>query len=153
LSIISKIENQQFAGNEKIELATFIEERLSQFEELIEMKSIVVRTQLDADIAIYMNPDLAYMMITNLLSNAVKHNLDGGELQIILSAHSLTVKNTGTAPTVPTEKLFERFSKSSTKKDSTGLGLALVKLICDIYHFPIRYDFAEPYHEINVKLS
>mgnify|MGYP006266384709 CR=1 FL=1 len=153
LSIISRIENYQFAENEAIELTSFIRERLEQLHELIEMKSIKLKINFSEEYTVSINTDLAYMLITNLISNAVKHNLDDGELYLSLVENVFTIQNTGHEPKMATEKLFDRFSKSSNRKDSTGLGLALVKLICDLYGYKITYEYVAPYHAVSIRFS
>ena len=51
------------------------------------------------------------------------------------------------------KKIFTRFYHSGGKKDSSGLGLSIVKAICQRYGFSIKYYFEEGLHvfEINLK--
>jgi signal transduction histidine kinase len=97
-----------------------------------------------------MNVSLADIMISNLLNNAIKHNILGGELIINLIPRELSIKNSGKALRIEPEKLFDRFVKESTSNESIGLGLSLVKQICETYNFKVSYNYEHSRHEIKV---
>jgi signal transduction histidine kinase len=42
--------------------------------------------------------------------------------------------------------IFNRFYKENPSSQSVGLGLAVVKKICDLYHIKILYGFSENRH-------
>jgi len=98
------------------------------------------------------NAVLIGILIKNILSNAVRHNNEHGRIAVRLDAASFTVENTGNAPTTGTEKLFDRFQKDSPSDDSVGLGLAVVKEICTMYHYGIDYIYADGLHTVTVRL-
>jgi len=56
------------------------------------------------------------------------------------------VINTGQKPQVPTAELFERFKKGNSGSDSIGIGLAIVRQICDLSHFTIDYQYRDGFH-------
>ena len=83
-----------------------------------------------------------YEMFYNLIDNAIKYNLDGGRVEVAVSAGEIgatvSVKDTGIG--IPPEyqaRVFERFfrvDKSRSKASGgTGLGLSIVKHIAQ-YH-------------------
>ena len=82
------------------------------------------------------------------MGNAIKYNLIGGKLYVELNERNLIIKNTGNSLTMPAEQLFKRFQKDSSASDSLGLGLALVKQICDTYGFQISYVFENGWHNL-----
>jgi hypothetical protein len=153
LSTLTKIDNNQFVDAEDINVQKFIKKKLSNVEELIEIKKIEVTTKFLADPVIKLNYDLAYMMITNLLSNAIKHNIEKGKIRITISAQELKIENTGTEPDVPTSELFDRFKRSGKNIDSIGLGLSLIKRITDYYHMKISYSYADQWHKIVIQFK
>ncbi len=90
------------------------------------------------DITISADKDLIYRVVYNLVDNAVKFTNDGGkiEFEINYDASNLTFRIQNTGKGIPESELpyvFERFYKvdksRSTNKESTGLGLYIVKTI------------------------
>jgi hypothetical protein len=57
---------------------------------------------------------------------------------------------TGTSAVSNTEKMFQRFTKSNANTNSLGLGLSIVKAICDTYLFPVAYLAENGYHKVAV---
>jgi hypothetical protein len=54
---------------------------------------------------------------------------------------------------VPTAELFERFKKGNSGSDSIGIGLAIVRQICDLSHFTIDYQYRDGFHCLAVGFS
>jgi len=77
----------------------------------------------------------------NLVKNAIIHNQQGGKVTILLSSSFFTIENTSKDTKLPTDKIFERFSKSRTKKGSTGLGLAIAKTITEVSGLSLSYFY------------
>jgi len=99
---------------------------------------------------IQINEYLLDVLLNNLLGNAIKYNLIGGKINVELNECNIIIKNTGNTLNMPTEQLFERFQKDSSASDSLGLGLALVKQICDTYGFQINYVFENGWHCLRI---
>ena len=95
---------------------------------------------------------LAGILFDNLIKNAVKHNQLGGKIKILVTNEHIQISNTGAAPTVSTDKFFERFYKDKST-ESLGLGLAIVKKICEVYQFIISYDYKEGFHIITLRIN
>lgn len=143
---------------EKQELATtnlseMIGERLFYFEDLFEMQGIEVTTKIEENVMVNVDKNLLLVVINNLINNANRHNIEKGNIKIILTSSELIIANTGDKPTSPTSELFERFKKGNPKQNSIGIGLALVKKILEIYNFQILYDFTDNYHIIKINLK
>ena len=83
-------------------------------------------------------------MITNLIKNAFLHTGEDGTVDISIRKRQLVIANNG-SEALDSTRLFDRFYTSG-KKDSTGLGLALVKSIVNSYNFKIEYSFKENRH-------
>ena len=83
-----------------------------------------------------------YEMLYNLIDNAVKYNVEGGKVEVAVSAGdaaAVSVRDTGIG--IPPEyqaRVFERFfrvDKSRSKASGgTGLGLSIVKHIAQYHH-------------------
>ncbi len=111
---------------------------LSQ-EQRIEQKSIeILGLETLPNITVNADKDLIYRVVYNLVDNAIKFTDDNGKISFEIKAISnnlhFKIENTGRG--IPQKELpyvFERFYKTdksrSSNKESTGLGLYIVKTI------------------------
>ncbi len=93
--------------------------------------------------------DLIHQVVYNLVDNAVKFTDDGGKISFKIQSSNnkvyFSIRNSGVgidAKDLP--HVFERFYKTdrsrSVVKESTGLGLYIVKTIIDIHHGKITVE-------------
>jgi signal transduction histidine kinase len=150
LILLTRIENNQFPELSKVHLKERIEYHLENFQDIIEARNIIVELDLNDDIEINVNTALADILIINLIKNAIRHNFDDGKLHIRLGSNSLEISNTGPKFDIPADQLFHRFVRAHSTSDSLGLGLSLVKKICELYDFEIQYLFDEDLHKLTV---
>ena len=148
LLLLSKIENQQFLLQEKVDFCSLIKSRLDFLEELFMLKQIDVSLNLNEPIIITMNPVLAEILINNLLSNALRHNVENGKIIISTDNQVITISNTGKQSQLDASKLFIRFSKQATSGESTGLGLAIASEICRTYDLELKYSYSNELHTL-----
>ena len=141
LLLLSRINNRQYAGEEEIDLNAVVKKGLRDFSDQADYKTIHLILEENGNVRANMNADLAHMLVINLLKNAIVHNHPGGEVQVVIEDHVLTVSNTGKMEALDEKKIFERFYKQGSNGSSTGLGLAIVKAIADLYGFEIAYSF------------
>lgn len=151
LIFLSKLENNEYSATEKIYFCEIAKETLSSFEELIEMKSLTLKTDIQKNVPLKFHPALAEILLNNLLSNAIRHNIKDGEIELTLTRQGLIVKNTGNPPCVPTEQLFQRFKKGNQSDSSIGIGLAIVKQISELNNFIVSYIYKEGWHILELK--
>ncbi|MEO7120900.1 MAG: ATP-binding protein, partial [Ginsengibacter sp.] len=118
--------------------------------ELFHAKEISVAKKIAFDVLVTMNETLADTLIINLLTNAIKHNTIKGFINIELTEKYLLISNSGKVLNVNPVVYFERFKKESTSHDSMGLGLSIVKKICETYGFDIGYSYSDQLHSISV---
>ena len=151
LLLLSRINNRQYAGEEEIDLNGVVKKGLRDFSDQADYKNIHLILEENGNIRAKMNPDLAHMLVINLLKNAIVHNHPGGEVQVVIEDHVLTVSNTGKIEALDEKKIFERFYKQGSNGSSTGLGLAIVKAIADLYGLEIAYSF-DGLHKFRVEV-
>ncbi len=150
LLLLTKIENNQFNGTENIRLDKLLTEKLAQFDEWAHSKKLHVLTDLQ-ETPIQYNKQLTEILIGNLLSNAIRYAQQEGEISIMLKAGLLQVSNTSSIPVLDSQKVFRRFYRhSSTKQEGNGLGLSIVKQICDIAGYTVSYRYHNDRHEFSV---
>jgi two-component system sensor histidine kinase VanS len=103
---------------------------------------VIQKTVLKSDL--YMSEELLGILITNLVKNAILYSddkfvyVDGA---IENNYYTLTVKNKGFIPEDQIDKLFNSFYRIQKQKEKTtgsGLGLFIVKQICDLYGYSYK---------------
>jgi signal transduction histidine kinase len=137
LILLSKIENKQFEADRSVSLKEIVTRKLDEFSVLLETKALEVKVQIEQDFQIRLNEQLAELLINNLLSNAVNHNIRGGKIIILMYNGSLRICNTGEDNSLTNESIFNRFVSGNPK--SYGLGLAIVRKICETHDLEINY--------------
>lgn len=153
LLLLCKIDNRQVGKGVMIDFKETTTRLLADLESVYSHKGIAVSASLDEAPQAEMDAQLADIMTGNLLKNAFIHNTAGGRIYVATDARTLTVANTGEPTKLDENKIFERFYHSAGKKSSTGLGLALVKAICDLYGFDIKYTFDNGMHTFHITFS
>lgn len=144
LLLITKIKNNQYREKENIQLDKLINLYLADLEELFEVKKLQIETDIQS-CTLYMNASLAEILVSNLMSNAVRHNVMNGRINIVLNQLQLMITNTCNEQQKTTVNLFNRMSFHNKEKDSVGLGLNIVKSICDKNNFTVSYTYTEDY--------
>lgn len=150
LTILSKLESEEFEEKKVIGLKCFIQNKVEDFIEIAESKRINFQISLLDDVTLKVNEDLLELLLSNLLSNAIKHNYEGGKIIIELQDSTFTIKNTGMLLEKEPEKMFDRFEKGNQASKSSGLGLVIVKQICDLYKIRINYTVQDEWHQIKL---
>lgn len=149
LILITKIDNKHFEDIREIDLNRAVKFHIENFEEITGNKNI--RMQLNEPEACRpeMDKTLADILVINLIKNAIRHNLKDGIIYIDISADCFAVSNTGPEPENK-ENLFKRYAYSSKSDSSLGLGLTIVKKICNLYNFEINYQYKDQLHRITI---
>ena len=154
LTLLTKLENQEFAISATVNMSSLVRTVLNSFEELIQMKSLRTEVMVEENVYVALHPALADLLLMNLVGNAIRHNVaPGGEdgvagdgegwIMVHLTREGLVVSNSGQEPRVPVAELFERFKKGNPGGDSIGIGLAIVRQICELSGFTVEYLFRE----------
>lgn len=138
LLFLAKINNDQYAETQTIDLNQSIHQFLDLYQELLDVRQIRLEISETSHFTAKMHPLLAEHLTQNLLTNAVKHNIEGGDIHLSLSADCIEISNTFTGQ-LPEGNLFERYRFIPNKVESSGLGLTIIKNICDKSKLSISY--------------
>ncbi len=130
---------------EKIDLKNLVTERLEFFKTYIDKKGINLKLTLEKT---YVEADKEDMIriIDNLISNAVKYSPPSSTIEINLD-NNLTVSNIGKIN--DTKKVMDKFVRENKSKGGFGIGLYVVKKICDFYAFKFEI-FSSDTHVLTV---
>jgi len=153
LTLITRIENRQFTAKEEINLDRLLDRHLELLQEHIELKQIKVEKHYnDAGRVLLMDQGLADLLIANLLKNAIVHNSEGGTILLETGPGSLIISNNGPPLAFKKEELFTRFVRDTKRSGNFGLGLSLVKKVCETYQINIEYSFENQRHTFMLTL-
>lgn len=127
------------SNNQDIKLKQIIEQRIEFFSILANIKRIEFITTLDSNASLYIDEKKISKLIDNLLSNAIKYNKVGGSIYIELDSNKLIIKDTGQGiKQEHIEQMFDRFVRFDKVVGGFGIGLNIVKMICDEYNLDIK---------------
>ena len=152
LTLLAKIDNQEFDQKESVDVNTTLENILDEYEQLIYLKGISLSKKILDDIEWNIHPVLLEILITNLLNNAIKHNLSKeGFIKVYLQNNQLIIENSGKTLNYKPELLFARFKKGNQSSSSLGLGLAIIQKICTVSGLKISYINKEQLHQFIIE--
>lgn len=150
LLLLTKIENYRFQLNEVVQWDILIQQKLAELHELIIAQNIKITLEV-LSVATHFNNHLADILINNLINNSIRYNSTMGGINIILKNNQFIVSNTSVLPALDAEKVGSRFYRHSlTKPDGNGLGLSIVKQICDVAGYRFVYNYEQSRHHFTI---
>ena len=151
LLLLSKIDNHQFSEEKEVCLNEVLHRYMDDYQEVYAYRDITLTVEEEGELYWNMNETLAVVLITNLLKNAFVHNINKGNIRIVVSSSGIRFGNTASGAALDASRGFDRFYQGSKKKEgSTGLGLAIVDAVCRHSSLKIRYRFEEDMHWFEV---
>jgi signal transduction histidine kinase len=151
LLLLTKIDNNQFPEKQRVNLSELIEEKIRLFEDHINGKALILHKSIESECFLETNIFLTESMIMNLLGNAFKYCSEKGVVSVSLKSDQLIMSNTGAPLSVPPSKLFERFYKENMSSETPGLGLSIVKKICEVNNWQVEYVVNHEIHIITIR--
>lgn len=120
-----------------LNLEEYISQRVDYFMPLASTKNIDFVTKLKK-CEIYINKTVMNRIVDNILSNAIKYNKIGGTITITLDEYSFSISDTGIGFEQSKAKdIFERYTRLDESNGGFGIGLSIVKSLCDMYQITI----------------
>lgn len=150
LLLLAKIENSQFDRKDNLEFSSILLESIFLLEEHFAAKKLIVSKNIKEDVIVSCNGFLIEILVNNLLLNTIKHSAENSFVNIVLDEASVKVSNSGFEP-LDSGRLYSRFATLSEKSSSSGLGLAIIKQICEANHWIIEYNYADNLHSFSIK--
>ncbi|MBC7694439.1 MAG: HAMP domain-containing histidine kinase [Burkholderiales bacterium] len=143
----NQIENKNLSvQKENINLSALVEDTVKRyFAEQLENKMITIN--IEKDIYYSGDKELLPSIFINLIENAIKYSFDKVHIEVMLKMlHNkplLEIKDQGCGiPDEEKETIFHKFYRSGNehtrKTKGTGIGLYIVKSICDLHNVHIK---------------
>lgn len=145
LLYISRIENDQFAKSETVNIYQLTAEIMEELSVRMETKSLHFTNQISSTINVKnVNHDLFFQLLYNLINNAIRYNKENGSIYLrdryeAGQSYMLEIKDTGIG--IKQEEvslIFNRFKSGKDKSEGFGLGLSIVKTIISFLGFEIK---------------
>jgi hypothetical protein len=126
-----------------VNLANSIETALAPFSDRAALKGVSVALDVNRDLQVDVNHSALAIVLSNLIDNATRYT-DHGTIRFSYVGGALWIEDSG--PGIPTDALphvFERFYRADSVVASArgfGIGLSIVKKICDWYGWSVELD-------------
>ena len=126
---------------ESIDLSRFLSERVDLFRDLAQVKSIEIDETISEGLTAWINRIELQRIIDNTLSNAIKYSGKSTTIRVELIEEGayirLSIADEGIGIR-DSRRVFERYQRENTVQGGFGLGLSIVKHICDKNGIEIR---------------
>ena len=146
---LSKLDEENLEeGRNEINIKNVVESCIQRFKRLTDKKNIKIVNEID-DIFIRTHESLFTDLITNIYENAIKYNKVNGQIAIKYIKDKRFIKLIIEDKGIGIKKedlprIFERFYVADKQRTrtlkSTGLGLSIVKHICDYLNYDIKVE-------------
>ena len=147
LLFLSKIENNQYIEQTEVDINSKIRHHMEMLAEVYETKDITIHLYDKEQWTLYANDELMASLVSNLLRNAYIHSLPHGTIDIYIKEGALSIANTSNSDALDASRLFDRFYCGNPgKQHSNGLGLSIVKAICETSNLKVGYAFEQGKH-------
>lgn len=117
-----------------IDFSKFAHERIEYFEDAAICNKVTIKSAIRAELFIFFNDIELQRICDNNISNAIKYSFENTSVHVRLYAKNesivFEVENRGEMIKAP-EKLFSRYYREDVARGGFGLGLNIVKEICD----------------------
>ena len=124
-----------------INLMRFLSSRMAFFDEMANVKDIDISLDIHNEFNIFMDSYELERVIDNTISNAIKYSFENSNIDIILAveedSYKLEIKNEG-IQIADTKTIFDAYYQQKEKNVGFGLGLSIVKDICNKYKIDIN---------------
>lgn len=146
---LSKLDEENLQeGKTIVNIKNIVDQSINRFKRISEMKNIKVENKA-CDINIKTHESLFTDLVTNIYENAIKYNKTNGQIIIKCEKNKKNIKLIIEDRGIGIKKedlprIFERFYVADKQRTrilkSTGLGLSIVKHICDYLNYDIKVE-------------
>ncbi len=128
---------------ENLNFSHLLKNRISLFLDLARIKSIAIEGDIEEDLFLNINRIELQRVIDNTLSNAIKYSPKNTKIVVKLYEENhyllFSIKDQGVG-IKDSKKIFERYSREDTIQGGFGIGLSIVKHICDKNNIALTID-------------
>lgn len=116
---------------EELNIKKVVQEVIRFYHELCYAKNIEIVSDLN-DCTLKIDEERAKLLFSNLLSNAIKYSMPDTTIKIKLNDKNFSIEDEGVGiANKKLDEIFKPYVRSSTLAGGFGIGLSIVKQICD----------------------
>lgn len=136
--LLAREDAQPVQRTQRTQLSRVIKRLAEDHDAQLAARHIQLRQELDADLLLDQSESIVLMVLSNLLRNAIEHTTHG---QIVIRLQGACLSVTDTGEGIAADQLERVFERSySTKQEGTGMGLDLVRRLCERFNWKITLD-------------
>lgn len=141
LLLMAREEHKLAAGGGCV-LANVVREVVEKQRHILAGKPVEVEVHTNPELVLSADSGVVEILVSNLIRNAFSYTA-AGTVVVLQDAHSLTVSDTGKGiPGYAIDQVFIRHFRDMAS-EGAGIGLSLVKRICDRYGWQVRLESSE----------
>ncbi|MDO9521243.1 MAG: HAMP domain-containing sensor histidine kinase [Pseudohongiella sp.] len=148
--LLSREEARPVQIAQRTQLSRVINRLAEDHDAQLKVHNIELHQQLQTELWLDQSASIVQMVLSNLLRNAIEHTTDG-QISIRLQGSCLSIEDTGEG--IAADQLARVFERSySTKHQGTGMGLDLVRRLCERFNWKINLS-SEPGQGTRVEID
>jgi signal transduction histidine kinase len=132
--------------SEALRLRAFVEECWRAFSASAGERGLVFSNDIPPGATLTIDPEKFRIVVTNLLSNAVEYTAARGAIHVREGRDEVVLEVRDTGPPIPEHvlpRIFDRFSRADPARSGgihSGVGLALVRAVCDVLDLSVAAE-------------
>lgn len=139
-SLLYLARQRRSEAQETVEMRRCVEDAASPYQDEIGRKGLAFDVQIRDDAPLQLDRKALQLVLANLIKNAVRYT-ERGYVRVSYEARRIQVSDSG--PGITPEhlpQLFERYYQAGPHPDGLGLGLAIVRRVCDDLGWKIEVE-------------
>lgn len=148
LLLLARIDNRQFNDTPNCHLDTILRTNLPTYQMLA--TNCQIEANISQTLTLKADENLVCSLLDNLVTNALR-NTGQGTINITLANNALAVSNPSDGTALDANAIFRRFNQQTSRNGGNGLGLAIVRNICNLYHWRISYSHHDNRHIFKIR--
>jgi two-component system OmpR family sensor kinase len=126
--------------SEVLQLDEILKKSVVYYKPLADIKRITFETDIEETTCVMPESQIT-LLFGNLIGNAIKYSSPRSKITVSLKDRILTIKDEGIGIDPEKQKeIFEKFKRGTDYSGGFGVGLNIVKSICDEYGIKIELD-------------
>jgi signal transduction histidine kinase len=141
---LAKLEQSSTLQKQPCDTAMLAKESAAQF--AAQMEEAHLTFSVSGNGTVSADPRMMAQLLTNLIGNAVKYTPEGGRIEVSVTDRELRIRNDTDGTVRDADKLIHPFVKGSDTRGSrtgSGMGLAIVRQICELHGFRLDVSSEE----------
>ena len=132
--------SEELQQSEELDLAPILKQSIHYYKELSDAKKIKIEAQIQSKTLLAVESRME-LLFSNLISNAIKYSMPETTIKITLDTKHFIIEDEGVG--IKEEKLqeiFQLYKRDSNIAGGFGIGLSIVKQICDTYNIEVKVN-------------